>query len=261
MSNKSLSSLLVVLLLLSFNCKAQDTESKKKSITQLKDEKNPLNVARVNFYKKTILAFNEYLDTDSGSFNTTDFRYTHPFKNRSWNFRADLPLVSGNTSNMNKTAIGDISFSLAHIPYLTNRRGVSIRARVTSNSSNTPEFGSGKWVFTPTVFYGQFLDKKGAILWTTYLENKFSFAGDSSRAKVNAMNFDNTVTYSFSKSWVSTELTIGYNAVSKQNPNSVALEYGTKFTPDTMLYFHPSIGLGSERGYNYGLEFGLVVLY
>ena len=94
-----------------------------------------------------------------------------------------------------------------------------------------------------------------------FLENKFSFAGDSSRANINALTFDNTITYSFSKSWVSTELTIGYNAISERNPNSVALEYGTKFTPDTMLYFHPSIGIGSERGYNYGLEFGLVVLY
>jgi hypothetical protein len=144
---------------------------------------------------------------------------------------------------------------------LTNRRGVSLRARVTSNSCNNPDFGTGKWVFTPTVFYGQFLDKKGAILWTTYLENKFSFAGDSNRATINALAFDNTVTYSFAKCWVSAEINAGYNHVSERNTNSLALEFGTKFTADTMLYIHPSAGIGSERSYNYGLEFGLVVLY
>lgn len=261
MSKKSLHLFLLVMLLLSFNSKAQDTESTKKSITQLKDEKNPLIFARVNFYKNTALIYNEYLDTDSGSFNTTDFRFTHPLKNRSWNLRADLPLVSGNTSNINKTAVGDVSFSIAHIPFLTNRRGVSLRARVTSNSCNNPDFGTGKWVFTPTIFYGQFLDKKGAILWTTYLENKFSFAGDSNRATINALAFDNTVTYSFAKCWVSAEINAGYNHVSERNTNSLALEFGTKFTADTMLYIHPSAGIGSERSYNYGLEFGLVVLY
>jgi hypothetical protein len=28
-----------------------------------------------------------------------------------------------------------------------------------------------------------------------------------------------------------------------------------------MLYFHPSFGIGSERQYNHGIEFGLVILY
>ena len=48
-------------LCLSINLKAQDT-AKKKSISELKDKKNPLTFARVNFYKKTALIFNEYLN-------------------------------------------------------------------------------------------------------------------------------------------------------------------------------------------------------
>ena len=260
MTKKSLFLILFSILSFSIMTNAQEVH-KKKSISELKDEKNPLNFARVNFYKNTVVFFNEYLDTDSGSINTTDLRYTHPFKNRSWNFRADLPLISGNTSSINKTAIGDISFSIAHIPYLTNNRGISFRARITSNSSNNPDFGSGKWVFTPTVFYGQYLNKKGSILWTAYLENKFSFAGNSDRANINAYTFDNAITYSFLNSWIATDFSVGYNVKSETNPYALALEYGTKFTPDTMLYFHPSIGIGSERQYNYGVEFGVVILY
>lgn len=260
MTKKSLYLTLFSILFLSITSIAQEG-SKKKSIEELKDEKNPLNFARVNFYKNTVVFFNEYLDTDSGSFNTTDLRYTHPFKNRSWNFRADIPLVSGTTSSINKTAIGDISFSVAHIPYLTNNKGVSFRARITTNSSNNPDFGSGKWVFTPTVFYGQYLNKKGSFLWTAYLENKFSFAGNSDRSDINALTFDNAITYSFSKNWIAADFSAGYNFISETNPYALALEYGTKFTPDTMLYFHPSIGIGSERQYNYGVEFGVVILY
>jgi len=250
----------VLMLSLSISTYAQEI-GKKKSLYELKDEINPLNFARVNFYKNTLVFYNEYLDTESGSINTTDFRYTHPFKNRSWNFRTDIPLISGNTSSENKTAIGDISFSIAHIPYLTNKRGVSFRARITTNSSNNKDFGTGKWVFTPTVFYGQYLNKKGSVLWTTYLENKFSFAGSSNRANINAFALNNSINYSFSKSWISSDITVGYNQISEKKPIAIAFEYGTKFTPDTMLYFHPSFGIGSERQYNHGIEFGLVILY
>ena len=63
------------------------------------------------------------------------------------------------------------------------------------------------------------------------------------------------------KSWISSDITIGYNQISEKKPIAIAFEYGTKFTPDTMLYFHPSFGIGSERQYNHGIEFGLVILY
>ena len=80
-----------------------------------KTSKNPYTEARYHYYLKTILLFNEYLDTDSGSFNTTQLRFLHPIANKAWNLRVDLPLISTNTSSINKTGIGDIGIGISYI--------------------------------------------------------------------------------------------------------------------------------------------------
>src|SRR3954468_5254756 len=98
--------------------------------------KNVYAEARYHYYLKTILLFNEYLDTDSGSFNTTELRFLHPIANKAWNLRVDLPLVSTNSGSENKSGIGDIGAGISYIPYLDHKTGgVAFRARIISNSA------------------------------------------------------------------------------------------------------------------------------
>lgn len=224
-------------------------------------KKNPFTEARYNFFKKTIIVFNEYLDTDSGSFNTLDLRILLPIGNKSWQLRADIPLISTNSATENTTGFGDLSFAAAYIPYLTKKQGIGLRGRIYTNSAQNPSFGSGKWVFAPTVFYGYFFTPKQKLLWLANVEYQFSFAGNSDRNNISTAILDNSIIYNFKKNWVAADVTFRYNAIAEGYNNSAYVEFGRKFTPDAMFYIHPSIGFGGAKSYNTGLELGLLVFY
>lgn len=222
---------------------------------------NPLSEVRFNFFKNSVILFNEYLDTDAGSFNTTNLRVLYPIGQKTWLLRVDVPLVSTNTSSINKSGLGDIAIAASYIPYVKNKTGIAIRAKITSNSANDPNFGTGKWVFNPTLIYGNYLGNHKKYLWLATLENQMSFAGDSNRNKVNTTVFENTLLYFLGKNWFGINNAFRYNNTIDGYQNSAFIEYGRKFTGNDMFYIHPSIGYGGAKSYNYGVELGVVILY
>lgn len=222
---------------------------------------SPFSEPRYNFFKKTVLVFNEYLDTDSGSFNTLDLRLLLPIGNKSWQLRADVPLVSTNTNSINKTGFGDLSFAASYIPYLTKKRGIGIRGRLYTNSASDPSFGNGKWVFAPTFFYGQYLDEKKKFFWISNVEYQFSFAGSSNRSDISTAISDNSLIFNFGKNWVAANATFRYKTITEGFNNSAYLEFGRKFTPDAIYYIHPSVAFGGQKSYNYGMELGLLIFF
>jgi hypothetical protein len=248
---KKISFILVFVFTTAVSVKAQDTIK----------YANPLAEVRFNFFKHSVILYNEYLDTDSGSFNTTNLRVLYPIGNRSWLLRVDVPLISANTTSMNKSGLGDIAIAASFIPYVKNKTGIAIRAKVTSNSANDPNFGSGKWVFTPTLTMGNYLGNHKKYLWMTILENQMSFAGDSNRSKVNTSVFENTLLYFLGKNWFGINTALRYNHTLDGFQNTAFIEYGRKFTSNDMFYIHPSIAYGGAKAYNYGMELGVVILF
>jgi hypothetical protein len=231
---------------------AQDTIEQKKNI---------YTEARYHYYLKPILLFNEYLDTDTGSFNTTQLRFLHPIANGAWNLRVDLPLISTNTSSINQTGIGDIGVGLSYIPYMKYKNeGMAFRARIISNSAVDPALGSGKWVFSPAVFYGKYLIKE-RMLWITSLENQISFAGSDNRNDVNLTAFENYFMYFIGKNWIAADAAFRYNATNKGFPNNAFLEFGRRITKNNMAYIHPSVAFGNHKTYNFGIEVGMLILF
>lgn len=242
-------------LLLSFifytSLQAQDTIVQKRNI---------YTEARYHYYLKTILLFNEYLDTYKGSFNTTQLRFLHPIANKAWNLRVDLPLVSANTSSDNKTGIGDIGVGLSYIPYMKYKdEGIAFRARVISNSAVDPALGTGKWVFSPAFFFGKYFTQN--ILWITSLENQISFAGSDNRNDINLTIFENYFMYIFGPHWIAADVALRYNAINKGYPNNAYLEFGKRITKNDMAYIHPSVAFGNHKTYNFGLEVGMLILF
>ncbi|MEL1254733.1 lipid A phosphoethanolamine transferase [Flavobacterium sp. DGU38] len=242
-------------LLLSFifctSLKAQDTIVQKKNI---------YTEARYHYYLKTILLFNEYLDTDKGSFNTTQLRFLHPIASKAWNLRVDLPLVSTNTNSDNKTGIGDIGAGLSYIPYMKYKdEGIAFRARVISNSAADPAIGTGKWVFSPAFFFGKYFTHN--ILWITSLENQISFAGSKNRNDINLTTFENYFMYIFGSHWIAGDVAFRYNAINKGYPNNAYLEFGKRITKNDIAYIHPSVAFGNHKTYNFGLEVGMLILF
>lgn len=249
---KKLYLFLLLFFLITFFAKAQDTQEA---------AKNVYTEARYHYYLKTILLFNEYLDTDSGSFNTTELRFLYPIANKAWNLRLDLPLISTNSSSDNKTGIGDIGAGISYIPYLEHQNGgIAFRARVISNSATDPARGSGKWVFAPAVFYGKYL-KKDKILWISSLENQLSFAGSDNRDDINTTSFENYFMFIMGKNWIAADAAFRYNATNKGFPNNAFLEFGRRITANDMAYIHPSVGFGSHKSYNFGIEVGMLILF
>lgn len=254
---KKINFTLFICLLITVTIQAQEDAEAEADI----QKKNPFTEARYNFFKKTVIIFNEYLDTDSGSYNTLDLRVLLPIGNKAWQLRGDVPLVSTNTSSINKTGFGDLSFAVSYIPYLSKKRGIGLRGRLFTNSAQDPSFGTGKWVFAPTFFYGEFLGQNRKMLWLSNVEYQFSFAGCSDRKDISMSIFDNSLIYNFKKNWVAANVTLRYNAIAEGFNNSAYVEFGRKFTPDAMFYIHPSMGFGDAKSYNYGMEVGLLVFY
>lgn len=243
---------LLLSFLISFSIKAQDS---------VDASKNVYTEARYHYYLKTILLFNEYLDIDSGSFNTTEIRFLHPIANKAWNLRVDLPLISTNSSTENKSGIGDIGAGISYIPYLEHKTGgIAFRARVISNSANDPARGSGKWVFAPAVFYGKYL-RKDKILWISSIENQLSFAGSENRDDINITAFENYFMFIIGKNWIAADAAFRYNATNKGYPNNAFLEFGRRITANDMAYIHPSVGFGNHKSYNFGIEVGMLILF
>lgn len=254
---KKLQFAFILSLLTVFSVQSQDDAEIEAEI----QNNSPFSEARYNFFKKTVIVFNEYLDTDSGSFNTLDLRILLPIGNKAWQLRADIPLISTNTGTDITTGFGDLSFAASYIPYLNKKRGIALRGRVYTNSAQNPSFGTGKWVFAPAFFYGEFFGKNKKFLWISNVEYQISFAGDSDRSNISNAILDNSIIYNFKKNWVAADVTFRYNAIVEGYNNSVYVEFGRKFTPDAMFYIHPSMGFGDAKSYNTGLELGLLIYY
>ncbi|PWB22320.1 lipid A phosphoethanolamine transferase [Flavobacterium sp. HTF] len=242
--------IILITLCVTFSLKAQDTT----------DSENLFSEARFHYFLKTLVLFNEYLDTDNGSFNTTQLRFLQPIGNKAWNLRFDLPLISTNTNSTNKTGIGDIGAGVSYIPYLNQSNGIAIRTRIISNSASDPNFGSGKWVFIPTVFYGKYLQNK-KLLWISSLEYQASFAGSANRADINIAAFENVLFCFFGKNWVAADAAFRYNNTVDGFQNNAFLEFGRKITPVNLVYIHPSAAFGGKKTYNYGIEAGILILF
>lgn len=227
----------------------------------IKTQPNPFSEPRFSFFKETILLYNEYLDRDNSSFNTTNLRILKPMGSRAWNLRLDIPLISTATNSSNTTGLGDISISTSFIPFLTERNGISTRLKITTPSAHNPSFGLGKWIVAPALYYGTLIGDHKNFLYITDIEYQQSVAGSELRDEIQTLVYDNILTYRFGKNWISGNLTLRYNFTIKGLQNSSFVEYGRKITPDALFYLHPSIAFGRERFYNYGMEVGMIILY
>ncbi|MDX6189773.1 lipid A phosphoethanolamine transferase [Flavobacterium sp. Fl-318] len=224
------------------------------------ESKSPFSEPRYHYFLKTILLFNEYLDTDNGSFNTTQVRALVPIGDKAWNLRFDLPLISANTNSINKSGIGDVGMGVSYIPFMERQNGIALRARVYANSAADPNFGSGKWVVMPAVFYGKYMSGK-KFLWIASLEYQASFAGSSERSDISVIAYENVLFHFFGKNWIAADVAFRYNSILEGFQNNAFLEFGRKITPTNLAYIHPSVAFGGNKTYNYGLEVGLLILF
>lgn len=221
---------------------------------------SPFSEPRYHYFLKTIILFDEYLDTDNGSYNTTQVRVLLPIGNKAWNLRFDLPLISANTNSINKTAIGDVGMGVSYIPYLKNNNGIALRTRVYANTAADPNFGTGKWVAMPAVIFGKYFNHKKFLLIST-LEYQGSFAGQNERDDISVTLFENVLLYFFGKNWVAADAAFRYNAILEGFQNNAFVEFGRKITPTNLVYIHPSAGFGVNRTYNFGIEMGVLILF
>lgn len=188
--------------------------------------KKVFDAPKYNFFSRAIVVFNEYLDTDSGFYNTTDIKFLLPVGNKAWNLRLDVPIVSTNITGENKTGLGDLAASMAYLPVLTDHNGLCVRARLIGNTASNPAFGSGKWIFIPTLFYGHFFDDAKKWLLISILEYQVSFAGDKTRNNISTTIFENVLYFNFGKNWAAADVAFRHNAATDKFHNNAYLEFG-----------------------------------
>ena len=242
---------LIIFLFFPYFLKSQD------DLNEKINEDSAVIKTKYNYFHNTFIFFNEYLDTPNGSFNTTEARVEFPVFNKAWDMRFEVPLVSAENSTKNKTGLGDISAVLTYLPFFVkDKHAIFVRTKITSNSASDKNFGYGKWIIRPAIFYQKPFGKNNQFLWISSIEYRRSVFGQKNRDKVERLSFENLIQYSFSKYWVSANFNLYRNIFLSHFENTAFTEFGVNLSKFS-LYVHPSIGLGNHQFYNYGLEFGI----
>jgi hypothetical protein len=198
--------------------------------------------------------------------NTLYLRYTQPLgaAQRS-SVELKLPVVSTNILDDADYGIGDFSLKFTRLSSLTPQYGVLLTLEAIFDTADAADHGSGSNVLRPGITYARFLPN-GAIFAPT-LQHAFTVGEtDPGRTDVNLtvldlyyvpklndpmnyMTIDPALTYDWEREQLSPTLAVTLGRVIPMGlPGSAS------------LFIKPSIGIGDDAAYDWGLEVGFKVV-
>ena len=229
--------------------------------TQEKDNSgtNPVNFT-YDFRMWTEL---ELLEGDN-SFTKTTFEYRAPLSKkvaaRFRGYRIDLSLGNGNTT----TGFGDMDARVLWVAKVNQKGALAFGLEATFNTATHPILGTGKTTLGPQAFkvFFQPFGIRGAILAPAY-QYVFDIAGDDSRAAVSRSAIDIFFVWlaADKKHWAVINPT---TIIDHENDKEFAIfevEGGQMMFGPTSSYIRPGFGIGSDRPYDWNIEFGFKVIW
>lgn len=196
------------------------------------------------------------------SITRTAFAYSIPLGTEtSFRFRAykiDLSLGSGPSASTT-TGFGDMDARFIWVPAVSQRGAIALGLEATFNTASQPVLGSGKTTLGPQVFLVFFnpLGIKGSILAPAY-QWTFDVGGEDSRADINRSAFDLffVLVASNKKRWGQINATAVIDHENDKEFGTIKVNAGQLMFGPISSFIKPGIGIGSDRPYEWNVEFG-----
>ncbi|WP_310475311.1 hypothetical protein [Sandarakinorhabdus sp.] len=187
-----------------------------------------------------------------------------PFGDGYWTLRARVPFAATNALGNSALGLSDASLRLTRVFGVSRKGGRVAQLEVIAPTAGRDEWGGGKWQLKPVFIQAYFL-KNGTIV-APALQHQFSFAGSSRRADVNTTTFDLYVVPRLAnrKLFMTIDPALIYDWERKQTFGALAVTLGTNvgrlFGGQMQISVKPSVAVGGDRPFNYGLQAGVAVL-
>lgn len=201
------------------------------------------------------------------AFTKQAFEYRAPLSKtvaaRFRGYKIDLSLGSG-PSPSTTTGFGDMDARVIWVPKVTKRGAIAFGLEATFNTASHSVLGTGKTTLGPQAFlvFFQPFGIKGALLAPAY-QYVFDVGGDDSRSDISRSGIDIFFVWlaADKKHWATINPTI---VIDHENDKEFAVfevEGGQMMFGPTSSYIRPGIGIGSDRPYEWNMEFGFKVIW
>lgn len=170
--------------------------------------------------------------------------------------------VDGSSSET--SGIGDMDLALTWIAEASQSSALVFVLEGAFPTASNVRLGSGKYTLAPTVFGVFFKPPGGGVLVAPAYKFEFSYAaGEEGRSDVGRHLFDLFYLWrgSSGKWWVLTDLQAVIDYENDIEFGALDVEYGRMMFAGLSSYWRPSIAIGSDRPYDWGLEIGLKVVW
>lgn len=268
---------LVALVALSTNSLADDTAKDLATNKADKTGTNPVN------FQRDIRLYHEYswLNTaGDGDQNLTTLEFRTPFADGKWQFRMrtryngiEADLNDDGIDDIDDSGMGDTDIRFVTVPYLKGANAFALAFEVFFDTASDDSLGSGATSLGPQAFYARFFKGgfgpwKGGGMFAPGLQYKFSVDEDDGRSEVDQILIDlNYLAMAKDKqSWFFTDPQIVFDLENDQEFALVDLEFGwmmTNWFPEMKghsFYIRPSIGVGTDRPSDGGIEIGYKII-
>lgn len=219
---------------------------------------NPVNFT----YDFSMITEVNILEGDNSQTKTA-FGYSVPLsKTVSAKFRGykvDLSLGSGSSASTT-TGFGDMDARLLWVPMVSQRGALALGLEATFNTASQPILGSGKTTLGPQaflVFFNPF-GIKGAILAPAY-QYIFDVGGDENRSHISRSGIDLFFVWRApnNKRWGAINVTAVRDHENDEEYGTIRVNFGQLMVGPISSSIKPGIGIGSDRPYDWNIEFGL----
>lgn len=209
----------------------------------------------------------ETLDLRSGfTSNTLYLRFAQPLGTRQRSsIEVKLPIVSCDVLGEDDYSTGDFSLRFAHVPVLTRQYGLLFTVEAVFDSADGPARGAGSNVLKAGVTYARFLP--GGRIFAPTIQHAFTVGDrDAGRDKVSdtVVDFYYVPKLPNPRAYATIDPALSYDWESDTLSPSLAVTLGrvidTGLPGTSSLFVKPSVGIGDDRAFDWGMEVGFKVV-
>ncbi len=174
-----------------------------------------------------------------------------------------LPYTSGPIDD--SYGLGDMSLKFTHVPVVNPSFGIAYTAKLSFDTADRPDLGSGQTVLELSGFVAKFLED-GSIISPALVQTIGLGDEDPGRTKVNVSTFDlyYVPKLSTDKMFLTFDPNVSYDweqdKVFASLTTTVGFPLGKAFGGDSQIFIAPKIFAGADRPSDWSLQVGFKVI-
>lgn len=206
----------------------------------------------------------EHIDLRGGfTSDTIEFVYSQPLAAHAA-VQVTVPLPSVDTAGNDKIGFGDVELLFTHIPVVTRKYGIVLKAGATFDTASRPELGAGQTVLEATFIYARFL--RGGAIFAPSFEFDYGVNRDPGRSRTKQLTVDFYYVPKFKNSayYMTVDPFVNFDFEAGKQSGGLSITLGRVLGPAfggrAQAYVKPSVFVGADRGANWGVETGIKLL-